>query len=122
MSAARTVTVQTIDQGDVTITEPSWCAGHDGEAPQLLSDTGHLGTGHRAVFEGDELAFAALSQDPFVVHSDRGAGVLVEMGSMSRALTPGEADALAAALVEYAGTLRHLARQLAAIHAGGEGL
>ncbi|MGC5007460.1 DUF6907 domain-containing protein [Streptomyces sp. DT203] len=119
MTAPRTVTVQTIDQGDVTIAEPSWCAGHDGDAPQLLSDTGHLGTEHRAVFGGDELAFAALSQDPFAVHSDRSVGVLVEMGHLARALSPAELDAVAAVLAEYAGTLRHLARHLGALRAGG---
>lgn len=122
MSAARTVTVQTIDQGDVTIAEPAWCAGHDGERPELLSDTGHRGVPCRAEFRGVELAFAALVQDPFVVHSDRSVGVLVEMGYLGSTLTPAELDELAAVLVEYAGTLRHLARQLAAIRAGGEDL
>lgn len=117
---ARTVTVQTIDQGDVTIAEPSWCAGHAGDAPQLLSDTGHLGTEHRAEFDGEELAFAALSQDPFAVRADRGVGVLLEMGSLARSLSPDELDTVAAVLVQYAATLRHLSRQLGTLQ-GGEG-
>jgi hypothetical protein len=121
MSAPRTVTVPTIDQGDVTIPEPAWCAGHDGDRPQLRSDTGHLGAAHRADFDGDELAFAALAQDPFAVHSDRSVGVLVEMGHLARALTAAELDNLAAVLVDYAGTLRHLARQLSALRTEGEG-
>ena len=54
-------------------------------------------------------------QAPFVVHSDRSVGVLVEMGHLARALTPGELDELAAVLVDYAGTLRHLARQLSVL-------
>lgn len=121
MSADRTVTVQTLDQGDVTIPEPAWCAGHAGETPQVLSDTGHMSVPRVAEFDGDEVAFAAFVQDPFVVHSDRSVGVLVEMGQLDRSLSPAELDRLAAVLVDYAGTLRHLARQLAAIRAGGGG-
>ncbi|MEU1216095.1 hypothetical protein ABZ424_27580 [Streptomyces sp. NPDC005790] len=118
MTAERTVTVQTIDQGDVTVPEPAWCTGHDDQAPQLLCDNGHLGTAYRAEFGGNELAYAALVQDPFVEHSDRSVGVLVEMGHLARALSPGELDELAAVLVDYAGTLRRLARQLSVLKAG----
>ncbi|GAA2987555.1 DUF6907 domain-containing protein [Streptomyces fulvorobeus] len=118
MTTLRTVTVHTLDRGDVTIPEPAWCTGHDGKVPQLLCDTGHLGTAHRAEFGGDELAYAALVQDPFVEHSDRSVGALVEMGHLARALTPAELDGLAAVLVDYAGTLRRLARQLSALKAG----
>ncbi|MFE2017575.1 DUF6907 domain-containing protein [Streptomyces sp. NPDC059499] len=121
MSAPRTVTVPTLDQGNITITEPAWCAGHDGDQPQFRSDTGHLGAPHRADFDGDELAFAALAQDPFAEHADRSVGVLVEMGQLARALTPAELDGLAAVLVDYAGTLRRLARQLSALRTEGEG-
>lgn len=115
MSEPRTVTVPTLDQGDAAIPEPSWCTGHDGQPPQFLSDTGHLGTPHHAVFDGDELAFAAITQDPFVVHADRSVGVLVEMGNLARALGPADLDRLAAVLVDYAATLRHLARQLSVL-------
>ncbi|MFF9687285.1 DUF6907 domain-containing protein [Streptomyces sp. NPDC014623] len=121
MTAERTVTVPTVDQGNVTITEPSWCTGHEGQVPHLLSDTGHIGAPHRAKFDGEELAFAALSQDPFAVKSDRGVGVHVEMGALACSLSPSELDDLAVVLVNYAGTLRHLARQLSALRAGGEG-
>jgi hypothetical protein len=119
MSEQRTVTVPTLDRGDITIPEPAWCAGH-GEIPQLLSDTGHIGTAHRATFHGDELAFAALAQDPFAIHADRSVAVLVEMGHLARSLTPAELDELAAVLVDYAGTLRHLGRQLSVLRAVGE--
>ncbi|MGW3931571.1 DUF6907 domain-containing protein [Streptomyces microflavus] len=118
MNAPRTVTVRTLDQGDVTIPEPAWCAGHEDKPPQLLSDTGHIGSPHRAEFDGEELAFAALVQDPFVLHSDRSIGALVEMGGLTRSLSPAELDEVAARLVDYAGTLRRLARQLSALKAG----
>ncbi|MFE2020149.1 DUF6907 domain-containing protein [Streptomyces sp. NPDC059499] len=121
MTGARTVTVQTIDQGAVTIAEPTWCSGHDGDAPQLLCDTGHIGARHTMTYEGLELATAALVQDPFVVHSDRSVSVLVELGHLGHGLTPGELDGLAAVLVDYAGTLRGLARQLSTLPARGEG-
>ncbi|MEU8676806.1 hypothetical protein [Streptomyces sp. NPDC048560] len=118
MSEQRTVTVQTIDHGDVTIPEPSWCADSHDHQPEALCDIGHRGPEHRVEFYGYELSRAMLVQDPFVVHSDRSIGALVEMGELARALTPGELDELAAVLVDYAGTLRRLARQLSVLKAG----
>lgn len=116
MTAPRTVTVPTLDRGSVTISEPAWCIGHTEDRPELLSDTGHIGAPHRLDFHGEQLAYAALVQDPFVLDSDRSVGVLVEMGDLAHALTPAELDELAAGLVDYAGTLRRLARQLSVLH------
>ncbi len=120
MNAGRTVTVPTIDQGDVTMPEPAWCAGHHDGRPEYRSDIGHRGPEHRADFCGYELSRAEFVQYPFGEHSDRSIGVHVEMGHLAHVLTPDELDELAAVLVDYAGKLRHLARQLSVLKAGDE--
>ncbi len=38
-----TVTLQTLDRGEVTIDEPAWCTGHDGEDVGYLADVTHNG-------------------------------------------------------------------------------
>lgn len=120
MKPARTVTVPTLDHGLVVMPEPAWCAGHTEDQPELLCDTGHIGARHTMTFEGLELASAALVQDPFVEHSGRTIRAVVELGDLAHGLTPGELDGLAAVLVDYAATLRHLARQLSALRTGGD--
>ncbi|MER7723589.1 hypothetical protein [Streptomyces sp. NPDC096323] len=114
MSTERTVTVQTLDHGTVVMPEPAWCAGHDGDRTEMRCDTGHVGAAHNLMYQGHELAHAALVQDPFAERHDRNVGVFVEMGNMSHRLGPAELSDLAAVLVDYAETLRHLARELAA--------
>ncbi|MFE9699078.1 DUF6907 domain-containing protein [Streptomyces sp. NPDC006270] len=118
MSADRTVTVQTIDRGPVTIPEPSWCVDSHDHRPEALCDTSHRGPEHLAEFHGYEVARAELAQYPHAEESERGIGGFVEMGQLARTLTPGELDELAALLVDYAGTLRRLARQLSTLKAG----
>ncbi|MDX5572896.1 MULTISPECIES: DUF6907 domain-containing protein [Streptomyces] len=115
MSADRTVTVHTTDRGAVTIPEPTWCVDSHDQEPEALRDTGHRGAQHRAEFYGNEVATAELVQDPFAQQSDRNTGVYVAMGYLASTLTPGELDELAALLVDYAGTLRHLARKLSVL-------
>lgn len=115
MSTARTVTVPTLDHGLVVMPEPAWCTGHTEDRPELLCDTGHIGVRHTMTYAGLELAMAALVQDPFVEHSSRNTRVLVELGELAHGLTPAELDGLAAVLVDYAATLRHLARQLSVL-------
>lgn len=117
MTAERTVTVPTLDQGDVTIPEPAWCAGHEGARPQYRSDTGHTGTPCPLVYEGAELGTAMLVQDPFAVHADRSIKVYVELGGNGVSLDPVELEALANSLIGYASTLRELALQLAVLRA-----
>ncbi|SBV00589.1 hypothetical protein YW5DRAFT_01915 [Streptomyces sp. Ncost-T6T-1] len=118
MSADRTVTVHTTDRGAVTVPEPSWCVDSHDQRPEALADLGHRGPEHLAVFYGYEVARAELTQHPHAEESDRGIGGYVEMGHLARTLTPAELDELAALLVDYAGTLRHLARQLGTLKAG----
>ncbi|MFE4701442.1 DUF6907 domain-containing protein [Streptomyces sp. NPDC056738] len=38
-----TVTVQTLDSGEVTVPEPAWCLGHDDENVSYLADLTHNG-------------------------------------------------------------------------------
>ncbi|MDQ0795594.1 hypothetical protein [Streptomyces sp. B1I3] len=116
MSAGRTVTVPTLDHGDITIPEPAWCTGHDGARPQYRSDTGHTGTAFPLVYEGAELGTAMLVQDPFAVHADRSIKIYVELGGNGVSLDPVELETLANSLVGYSTTLRELALQLAVLH------
>ncbi|MET8172829.1 DUF6907 domain-containing protein [Streptomyces clavifer] len=117
MSAPRTVTVPTLDQGDITIPEPTWCTGHQDARPEYRSDIGHTGAPRTLVYEGAELGTAMLVQDPFAVHADRSTKVLVELGGNSASLDPVELEALAASLIGYADTLRELSLQLAVLRA-----
>jgi hypothetical protein len=38
-----TVTLATVDRGEVTVDEPAWCTGHDGEAVGYFTDITHNG-------------------------------------------------------------------------------
>ncbi|GAA4676683.1 hypothetical protein GCM10023347_33740 [Streptomyces chumphonensis] len=121
MNAPRTVTVHTRDHGPVTIPEPAWCLGD--HAPQdggHRADIAHDGEETAAMFHGRTLLGARLTAYPF---SDLGADPLplasVELDEFVR-LTPEELDGLAAVLVAHATRLRHLARTLAVLRAGGE--
>jgi hypothetical protein len=38
-----TVTLATLDRGEVTVDEPAWCTGHDGEAVGYFADVTHNG-------------------------------------------------------------------------------
>jgi len=40
---AGTVTLQTVDRGEVTVDEPAWCIGHDGETVGHFTDITHNG-------------------------------------------------------------------------------
>ena len=46
--SARTVTLQTVDRGTVTVPEPGWCRGHEGELPQFFADITHTARTVRA--------------------------------------------------------------------------
>lgn len=121
----RTVTVRTVDHGDVTLTCPAWCTGHAGPAPSRV-DISHTGpwtaleipTPRGPMVHLD----VALETRPFTDRpADRGPHLWVSTqgGAEGLPMLPGDVDLLAAALVENAAVLRHLARQLAAMLAGG---
>ncbi|MEV6651185.1 hypothetical protein [Streptomyces sp. NPDC051219] len=112
MKTPRTVTVQTIDHGPVTIPEPEWCRGEH-PAGWERSAIVHYGAdlpasvpvpGGRA-----GTAAASLVQRPF----DDDTRTLVEVElDQHYAFDAAGLDLVAAALVEHASVLRHLAREL----------
>lgn len=111
--SARTVTVATVDQGDVTIPEPSWCLG-DHQATRYREDIQHLGADLVLTVPADgdvvPVFTAAVVQRPFSPTDPRTL-VQVEVDEWRGFDSPG-LDVLAAALVEHAATLRRLAREL----------
>ncbi|MEU0038470.1 hypothetical protein [Streptomyces sp. NPDC006333] len=63
--SARTVTLETLDRGTVTIPEPGWCRGHEGEPPQRYTDLTHNSVTARAA----GILTVHLSQAPYLVGS-----------------------------------------------------
>ncbi|WP_406199232.1 hypothetical protein OG331_22985 [Streptomyces sp. NBC_01017] len=64
-----TVTLQTLDHGEITIDEPRWCTGHDGEQIVQRVDVTHVGRKVAAEVETDagavEFLPACISWGPF---------------------------------------------------------
>ncbi|MGW3651875.1 DUF6907 domain-containing protein [Streptomyces sp. NPDC000878] len=64
-----TVTLQTLDHGEITIAEPAWCLGHDGEQIVQRVDVTHVGRTIAAELETDggtiEFLPARISWGPF---------------------------------------------------------
>lgn len=119
----RTITLPTIDHGDVTIPEPDWCVGHTNHQPGLRAEILHLGPDVTLTFRGHEIGDASLVQAPFGndARPELGGptpGISVSLIGLT--LDPVGVYELAAALEEYAGQLRSLAYELAVILAGGE--
>lgn len=119
MTEPRTVTVPTIDHGPVTLTEPSWCAGHD-PAPQYRIDLFHRGPAHTLTFRGKQIARASLVQAPFAAPANRLTEASATLVLEGATLDPVGLYDLAAALDRHADQLRDLADQMHAILAGGE--
>jgi hypothetical protein len=60
-----TVTLQTLDHGEITIGEPRWCTGHDGEQIVQRVDVTHVGTATVGEYAGVEFLPARISWGPF---------------------------------------------------------
>ncbi|MBT2673972.1 hypothetical protein J7E95_24755 [Streptomyces sp. ISL-14] len=116
----RTVTLPTLDHGDVTLPEPSWCAGHPDPRPQYRTDLTHYGPEHRLTFNGDELFRLMLGQSPHAEETSREVCAYVEQSGYTGSLAPAGLYDLAATLDAHADRLRDLADQLAAVLAGGD--
>jgi hypothetical protein len=118
----RTITLPTEDHGDVTLDEPSWCAGHADHRPDTYRvDLDHKGVEHRLHHLGELLWTAFLGQAPYASRPEhRGIGVYVEQGSYARTLDPAGLYDLAATLETHADQLRELADQLTRILDRGE--
>ncbi|ULR50576.1 DUF6907 domain-containing protein [Streptomyces deccanensis] len=122
-SAGRTITLPTLDYGDVTLTCPQWCTGHADHRPDTYrADIHHRGPDVVLAFHGAEIIAAGLSQSPFATIVTPGLGGPTVGASVSppdRSLTPVDLYSLAVALDSYADQLRDLAEQLHALLVGG---
>ena len=125
MSEPRTVTLPTVDHGNVTLPEPSWCAGHAHHDPETARvDLIHAGPVIDCTHLGTELFSAELVQAPYATAGTpqhlggRTAGVSVH--PLGRTLTPTEVYSLAARLDAYSDQLRDLADQLTPILGGAQ--
>ncbi|QQM42806.1 DUF6907 domain-containing protein [Streptomyces liliifuscus] len=123
MTEARTVTLQTLDAGEVTLPEPSWCVGHaDHQPDNYRADILHQGEDVVLTFRGHFITDAGLVQSPFATHASPGLGgrtTGVSVSVIARTLDPAGLYSLAASLDGYADRLRDMADQLSAILAGG---
>ncbi|MFK0125576.1 DUF6907 domain-containing protein [Streptomyces nigra] len=123
MNAARTITLPTEDYGDVTLTEPAWCAGHADHRPDTYRvDLAHAGPVRRLTHNGALLWTVLLGQAPFATRPEhRGVGLYVAQEGYNGTLTPTAVYDLAAAFEAHADQLRDLADQLAELLGRGEG-
>lgn len=60
-----TVTLDTLDAGRITIDEPVWCTGHDGEQVVQRVDVTHVGVTVTGEYAGVEFLPACISWGPF---------------------------------------------------------
>ncbi|AWT43183.1 hypothetical protein DMT42_13195 [Streptomyces actuosus] len=117
-SGQRTITLPTIDHGDVTIPEPEWCAGHADHDPNTArTDLAHASAEVPLTFRGHTLSAACLVQDPFAEKTSRQpyASELL----YGRKLDAAGLYTYAAALDAYADQLRDLADRLDTLLRGG---
>lgn len=117
MTARRTVTVETVDHGPVTVTCPSWCLGVHPDGGYRVDIT-HAG--RVMEFEADTsrgpvvVLLAALELRPFTeLPPGPVVFVNVEIGGDWYPSSPGQLESLAAALVGHAARLHGLAERLA---------
>ncbi|AIV35920.1 DUF6907 domain-containing protein [Streptomyces sp. CCM_MD2014] len=120
MSAGRTVTVRTLDHGDVTVPEPSWCLGrhdqdvyrsdiwHEGEEVPLLVTT----PCHGRV----PLLRATVVQKPFA--TDTAVRLAVGIDGEPHELSSHEVRGLSGELVSLGRGLEWLADRVASFEAG----
>ncbi|WP_371670010.1 hypothetical protein OG985_21645 [Streptomyces sp. NBC_00289] len=119
MNAPRTVTLPTHDHGDVTLPEPTWCAGHPNPRPQYRTDLTHYGPEHRLTFNGEPLFALMLAQSPLSERAGREVSAYVEESGYTGSLDPTGLYGLAAALDAAADQMRAFADQLSPLLGGG---
>lgn len=115
----RTVTVVTLDHGDITVPEPAWCAGHKGQPAKARSDFLHRSPARSFAFRGQQLGAAGLVQGPFAEHASRLPEAHLTLIIEGVTLNPVSLYDLAATLDSYTDRLRDLADELHALLAGG---
>jgi hypothetical protein len=114
----RTVTLPTEDYGDVTLTCPAWCVGHQSAPGDLRADILHQGADVALVFQGHDIGDASLVESPFAELPGGGPGVSVSM--LGQTLDPVGLYDFAATLDRHADQLRDLADQLHSLLGGGQ--
>ncbi|MEV6116611.1 hypothetical protein AB0L59_30090 [Streptomyces sp. NPDC052109] len=113
----RTVTVHTLDHGNVTVPEPAWCTGrHEQDVDR--ADLTHYGPELRLHFRGEHLWTAMLAQAPY--SPSPLPSVYVEQTGYTATLDPAGLRELADAEQAHAGYLRRLARDLEALQDGSD--
>lgn len=122
----RTVTLPTLDHGEVTLPEPSWCAGHTDHRPDTYRvDLAHRGTEHSLtlpVHQGfAEVLHVALEARPFV-EGWPGTEPFVSVGfdNDHHPTSVYGLEVMAVHLERHTEALREFARRLAVVRAGGE--
>lgn len=113
-----TVTLDTLDHGRITIDEPSWCTGHDGEQIVQRSDIGHAGAATAGEYAGVEFLPARISWGPFAELQPEPYPV-ADVEEFP-AMTPNELRELAAETARHADRLYRLADDLALLRLGGQ--
>ncbi|MGW3186331.1 DUF6907 domain-containing protein [Streptomyces ardesiacus] len=114
MTTPRTVTVRTIDHGDVTMTCPPWCDGHaDDTLPVHLVDVAHVGRHQEIKLRGVLLWTTALVQYPYATDDARhDVRVYAEQDWHADSYTAAGLVELADTLAVHAERLRTLADRL----------
>ena len=110
MTAPRTVTLPTLDAGNVTLTCPAWCAGHTDHRPDTHRvDLDHKGPETRLTYNGVVLWTAFIGQAPFATDpAQRGPGLYVEQGHLARTFRPVDVYDLASAIETHADQLTEI--------------
>jgi hypothetical protein len=113
----RTVSLSTIDHGDVVLPEPDWCRGHRDHRPDSYrADLTHYGTEAVLAYQGAALLRVMVTESPFATRPEKRAVVAyLEQADYTGDFTPAGLYDLAATLDAHADRLRELADQLATI-------
>ncbi|MFR0359070.1 DUF6907 domain-containing protein [Streptomyces sediminimaris] len=120
MTAPHMITLPTSDAGDVTLPEPSWCAGHSHHDPETRRvDLHHASPVTTLTGAGWQLGTGLLFHAPYRPVPPR-AAVTLAFHTGPDGLTPVGLHDLAAAMDTGAGQLRALAEQLTVILGGGQ--
>ena len=111
-----TVTLQTVDHGEIVVDEPVWCVGHDDEPVGHRADVTHKGPWISAEFEGVEFLPACISWAPFSEAHPEPFPVL-DVGEFP-AMEPAQLRRLAAVVGLYSGELYTKANEADRIRRG----
>ncbi|MFJ7229799.1 DUF6907 domain-containing protein [Streptomyces tendae] len=117
MTTLRTVTVRTIDHGDVTVTCPDWCTTQHQDGG-YRADVFHQGEPVVLRFHGRHVGDASIVHAPFAERSSREPEASVTL--LLATLTAVDLYDFAAALDRHADRLRTLADRLTELRGGSQ--